>query len=367
MHRDSVEADKRSRNLAGQLSRGRHAAAPPPYLERRGARFVVFSAIGGAIFLMGLGLQAVLTGAWHMQPIASYAIQAVVSVETSFLLNRWLTWRDRGTPFWIAFARFNAQKTVTIALNLALYRTAAPGRQLPRGQRSAYGCVHCGQLRRWRPPGVYPSQDADRQARCSASAGSDADTFQAAGQRRHPVPEQRGNDRSRSQVSTRPELSPSPRDHPDRLAREIDTWEGLAGLDDPRIAIYELETPPGVRDANFKRDAAIRTTSGDLIALVDSDIVLPRDWMSRAVTALEDSGCQLRSRRHEVGPRQLLGPIYRQHLDRRQDSAHHAVVHGHKCRLRRARAQAADHGQHPVHPRALRQLPHRPVVVARQL
>ena len=31
-------------------------------------------------------------------------------------------------------------------------------------------------------------------------------------------------------------------------------------------------------------------TSGDLIALVDSDIVLPRDWMSRAVTALVDSG-----------------------------------------------------------------------------
>ena len=45
-----------------------------------------------------------------------------------------------------------------------------------------------------------------------------------------------------------------------------------------------------MRDANFKRDAAIRTTSGDLIALVDSDIVLPRDWMSRAVTALVDSG-----------------------------------------------------------------------------
>ena len=45
-----------------------------------------------------------------------------------------------------------------------------------------------------------------------------------------------------------------------------------------------------MRDANFKRDAAIKMTSGDLIALVDSDIVLPRDWMSRAVAALEDSG-----------------------------------------------------------------------------
>ena len=54
--------------------------------------------------------------------------------------------------------------------------------------------------------------------------------------------------------------------------------------------MWELETPPGVRDANFKRDAAVRMTSADLIALVDSDIVLPHDWMSRAVAALKDSG-----------------------------------------------------------------------------
>ena len=82
---------------------------------------MVFSGIGGAVFFMGLGLQAVLTGRWHVLPVVSYLIQAIVSVEMSFLLNRWLTWRDRGTRFWLAFARFNAQKTVTIALNLALY------------------------------------------------------------------------------------------------------------------------------------------------------------------------------------------------------------------------------------------------------
>ena len=45
-----------------------------------------------------------------------------------------------------------------------------------------------------------------------------------------------------------------------------------------------------MRDANFKRDAAVRMSSGDVVALVDSDIVLPHDWMSRAVAALEDSG-----------------------------------------------------------------------------
>jgi putative flippase GtrA/glycosyltransferase involved in cell wall biosynthesis len=272
------------------LSRGRHAAAPPPYLERRGARFVVFSAIGGAIFVMGLGLQAVLTGAGHMQPIASYAIQAVVSVESSFLLNRWLTWRDRGTPFRIAFARFNAQKTVTIALNLALYEgllrlginylvanVALTAVFTVVNYVAGDRLVFIRLKARTAKPAAPPAPDQMRTHSrpwvsivipCRNNAGTIGAAVKSLLDQNYP----------RLQEII---LIGSPGDR---------TWDGLAGLDDPRLAIYELETPPGVRDANFKRDAAIRATSGDLIALVDSDIVLPRDWMSRAVTALADSG-----------------------------------------------------------------------------
>jgi glycosyltransferase involved in cell wall biosynthesis/putative flippase GtrA len=271
-------------------NRGRHAAAPPPYLERRGARFVVFSAIGGAIFLMGLGLQAVLTGAWHMQPIASYAIQAVVSVESSFLLNRWLTWRDRATPFWIAFARFNAQKTVTIALNLALYggllrlgvnylvanvalTVVFTVVNYVAGDRLVFVRLKTRAVKPFAPPvpDQMPTHSRPRVSvviPCRNNAGTIGAAVKSLLDQNYPLLQEII-------------LIGSPGD---------DTWDGLAGFDDPRIAIYELETPPGVRDANFKRDAAIRTTSGDLIALVDSDIVLPRDWMSRAVTALVDSG-----------------------------------------------------------------------------
>src|ERR1035438_3776579 len=106
---------------AGRPVTSQPPSARPSYLPRRGSRFILFSAIGGGVFLAGLGLQAVLTGGWHVRPVVSYLIQAIVSVEASFLLNRWLTWRDRGTPFWLAYARFNTQKAVTIALNLALY------------------------------------------------------------------------------------------------------------------------------------------------------------------------------------------------------------------------------------------------------
>lgn len=279
------------RQRAGRAaSKGRHAAAPPPYLERRGARFVVFSAIGGAVFIMGLGLQAALTGAGHMLPIASYAIQAVVSVESSFLLNRWLTWRDRATPFRIAFARFNAQKAVTIALNLGLYEgllrlgmnylianvaltVVFTVVNYVAGDRLVFIRLKTRAVKPAAP--AVPDQMRTRSLPrvsvvipCRDNAGTIAAAVRSLLDQNYP--------RLHEII-----LIGSPGDH---------TWDGLAGLDDPRLGIYELETPPGVRDANFKRDAAIRRTSGDLIALVDSDIVLPRDWMSRAVTALADSG-----------------------------------------------------------------------------
>ena len=104
-------------------SKGRHAAPKQAVLPKvfDGSRFLLFSAIGGFVFLIGFGLQAWMTSLLHISAILSYLAQAVLSIETSFLLNRWLTWRDRDTPFLRAFVRFNAQKTITVALNLALY------------------------------------------------------------------------------------------------------------------------------------------------------------------------------------------------------------------------------------------------------
>jgi 4-amino-4-deoxy-L-arabinose transferase-like glycosyltransferase/GT2 family glycosyltransferase len=272
------------------VTSGRHAAAAPRGLDRRGSRFIVFSTIGGIVFLMGLGLQAVLTGGLHVLPVVSYVIQAVTSVEISFLLNRWLTWRDRSAQFWPAFARFNAQKTVTIALNLALYAgllrlgmnylianvvlTAVftvlnyvagdrlvfiPSRT--RAAEPAAPTVPTAVLERGTPAVsvAIPCRDNERTIAAAVQSLLDQDY-----PRLHEII-----------------LIGSPGDR---------TWSALDGITDPRLSIWEMETPPGVRDANFKRDAAIKMTSGDLVALVDSDIVLPRDWMSRAVATLAGSG-----------------------------------------------------------------------------
>jgi putative flippase GtrA/GT2 family glycosyltransferase len=280
----------RARRAGRAAASGRHAAAPPPYLERRGARFVLFSAIGGTVFLMGLGLQALLTGRWHVQPVASYLIQAIVSVEASFLLNRWLTWRDRSTRFWLAFVRFNAQKTVTIALNLALYAGL-----LRLGMNYLVANVV---LTAVFTVVNYVAGDrlvfiAGRTRTAEPAAPAAPDQV-----REHPTPGVsvvipcRDNERTIGAAVQSLLDQDYPRMHEITLIGSPGdpTWSGLEGITDPRLSIWELKTPPGVRDANFKRDAAVKMTSGDLIALVDSDIVLPPDWMSRAVAALEDSG-----------------------------------------------------------------------------
>jgi glycosyltransferase involved in cell wall biosynthesis len=68
------------------------------------------------------------------------------------------------------------------------------------------------------------------------------------------------------------------------------TWAALDGIDDPRLIVLEQEPTPGRRDPNVKRDKGIRKASGDLLALVDSDVVMDRSWLSRAVALLQQQG-----------------------------------------------------------------------------
>lgn len=282
---------------------GRHAAPKQSVLPRvfDGSRFLLFSAIGGFVFLLGFGLQAWLTSGLHVAPVVSYLAQAVLSIETSFALNRWLTWRDRDTPLLLAFARFNAQKTVTVALNLAMYwgllwlgmnyllanivltalftviNFVAGDRFVfvPAGSRLAGRVTQAPPEPD--PPQLAPPQLAPRSATCPLVSV---------------VIPCRANE-STIGAAVRSLLD---QDYPG-LAQIIlvgspgdSTWDGLAGIADRRLVTMEIETPPGLRDANFKRNAGISSATGDLISLVDSDIVLPPDWMSRAVTALESSG-----------------------------------------------------------------------------
>jgi hypothetical protein len=64
------------------------------------------------------------------------------------------------------------------------------------------------------------------------------------------------------------------------------TWQALADVTDPRLVIIEHEEVPGKREPAIKRDVGLRKARGQILVLVDSDIRMDRDWLSRGVTLL---------------------------------------------------------------------------------
>jgi putative flippase GtrA/glycosyltransferase involved in cell wall biosynthesis len=307
----SSSSSSSGRGGDGERVAGRHHASSSrgdDLLRRHGNRFASFSAIGGGIFVAGLVIQAVLTSGLHVSSLVSYVVQAVVSVEASYFLNRWVTWKKVKTPFWASFAKFNLQKVITVTLNLVLYGilvklgmeyllanilltvvftfvnyVGADRLVFLRGTKQMVAAV-TGPLPMITGP--MPVLRLDRQpAPRSRQARRELPTISIV----IPV---RGNEAT---IKAAVE-SVLHQDYP--LLHELilvgspgdSTWSALRGMDDPRLFVMETATPPGIRDANFKRDLGIRQTSGDLVSLIDSDMVIPPDWMSNAVRLLTENG-----------------------------------------------------------------------------
>ncbi len=79
------------------------------------------------------------------------------------------------------------------------------------------------------------------------------------------------------------------------LVGDVDdpTWTALTGITDPRLIILEQGPTPGRRDPNVKRHRGICEACGEVLGLVDSDIVMDLDWLSKAVAMLQAQGSGL--------------------------------------------------------------------------
>ena len=84
-------------------------------------RLTIFAANGMNVFAVGLLIQVILVRYAGMGHVPSYIAQTIVSVQLSFLLSRYLTWRDRNVPFLRALARFNVQQFAITGLGMAGY------------------------------------------------------------------------------------------------------------------------------------------------------------------------------------------------------------------------------------------------------
>jgi len=276
------------------LTSTRENAAVRGMLARHGWRFASFSGIGAFVLIVGVAVQALLirfgAGAY-----GSYVGQIAISIELSFVLNWRFTWKSRNTGFWRAGWRFNVQKLLLTVPNLALYAFLV---------REGLG---------WLPANLattavftlanYVSGDlwsfTRPRVRRPASTGTAAAV--------QPVPAVLPDHAvptasviipcKASEATIRATLkSLLAQDYPG-LAQVIlvgdvgdSTWAAIRDVDDPRLVVLEQEAIPGRRDPNAKRDAGISKATGDILALVDSDIVMDRGWLSIAAAMLLAQG-----------------------------------------------------------------------------
>lgn len=80
--------------------------SPGNGLWRHGAKFASFSVIGGGVFVAGFLFQAGLTIGLQVPSLASYIVQTIISVQASYFLNRWFTWKTAQASLWPSFFAF---------------------------------------------------------------------------------------------------------------------------------------------------------------------------------------------------------------------------------------------------------------------
>lgn len=95
-------------------------AAPKKIWEHR-LRLMMFSVNGMNVFAIGLLIQVILIRCAGMGHVSSYISQTIVSVQVSFLLSRFITWRDRDIAILPSLVRFNLQQLAVTGLGMAGY------------------------------------------------------------------------------------------------------------------------------------------------------------------------------------------------------------------------------------------------------
>jgi putative flippase GtrA len=130
---DDQSWDQQTGRLMGPAP-ARHAAPPtaagplPPAVATLVARvwaqrtrLAIFGLNGTAVFAAGLMIQIILVQYAGVGHVPSYIAQTVASIQLSFLLSRYLTWRDRSVSFGHGLVKFNAQQLAVTGLGMAGY------------------------------------------------------------------------------------------------------------------------------------------------------------------------------------------------------------------------------------------------------
>jgi GT2 family glycosyltransferase len=280
------------------MAAGRHVAPPPSLrgtLAQHRSRFASFSFIGVVVLVFGVAVQALAVrlgaGAY-----GSYALQAIFSIELSFALNRRLTWQTRNVGLWGSCLRFNVQKLLLTIPNLALYallvRLGSGWLIANLATTAVFTAVNYMTGDIW----SFATQGARRLRTTSATQVQLPMRYFLP--TRGPIPTVSVVIPCKSSETTIRATVEAllAQNYPGLIEIIVvgdigdSTWMALQGVHDRRLIILEQPKAPGKRDPNIKRDVGIRYSTGEILALADSDIVMDRDWLSKAVSMLITQG-----------------------------------------------------------------------------
>lgn len=85
-------------------------------------QFFLFAFAGGVAFFVDVGILALLTRVFGVDPISARAVSFMMGLTTTWLINRSLAFRDRpAQPLWLEYVRYCAVNGTGGAINFAVY------------------------------------------------------------------------------------------------------------------------------------------------------------------------------------------------------------------------------------------------------
>jgi putative flippase GtrA len=99
----------------------RKAAGALEAIKRNRVRMILAAVNGLIAFGFGLGVGTAFIHFAGLDHLTAYILQNIFSTQLSFLLARYVTWRDRRVTFFSTLARYNFQQLTTVVLSILMF------------------------------------------------------------------------------------------------------------------------------------------------------------------------------------------------------------------------------------------------------
>ncbi len=241
----------------------------------------------------GIALLFVMVHFLHVEEHLAYLIQAITSIETNFTLNRFLNWKERDGHLAVQWLKFHSTSAITFPLNQILFALLTwIGVQylvvtvIGAGVAAIVNYFANDRF-------VFHRQDDTKRETIRLPSVEPLIPIRHVGV---VVPVRNSQRTIRTCLTSILE-----QDYPGEVSvflvgnvpEQDATWSVLGDiLGDSRVHCIQIRRPAGWigRDANMKRycGCEVAAYAGvDALALIDSQVVPPRNWLSRSVHLLQ--------------------------------------------------------------------------------